>query len=114
MKLEVSEDENTLVPSLHFLSSTFIDFNDFSDADVSLLVSFDVNVFGSFLASILDVYPIKDVPSNLNQVYLGSKFQNCNRLFESNVCYSTFVKQVEVIGLQQDQSRICFVFAHHV
>jgi hypothetical protein len=79
-----------------------------------LLVSFDVNVFGSFLASILDVYPIKDVPSNLNQVYLGSKFQNCNRLFESNVCYSTFVKQVEVIGLQQDQSRICFVFAHHV
>jgi hypothetical protein len=30
-------------------------------------VSFDMNVFGSFPALILDVYPIENMPSNLNK-----------------------------------------------
>jgi hypothetical protein len=33
-----------------------------------LLVSFNMNVSSSFLALISDVYPMEDVPSNLNQV----------------------------------------------
>jgi hypothetical protein len=62
------DKEDTPVSSLHFPSSTFIDFNDSSNEDVYFLVSFDVNVFGSFPTSILDVYPVQDVPSNLNRV----------------------------------------------
>jgi hypothetical protein len=38
------------ISSLHFPSSTFIDFNHSFDEDVYLHVSFDVNVFGSFSA----------------------------------------------------------------
>jgi hypothetical protein len=55
LKLEMLKNENTLISSLHFPSSTFIDFNNFSDEDVYLLVSSNANVSGSFLASILDV-----------------------------------------------------------
>lgn len=40
-----------------------------------------------------------------------SELWNHNRLFESNVCYTAFIKQIEVLRLQQDQSQICFHFA---
>jgi hypothetical protein len=69
----------TLVSSLHFPSSTFIDISDSSDEDVSMLVSFDANVFGSFPPSVSDVYIVDDVPSNLNHVK-GRSFEtviNC-------------------------------------
>jgi hypothetical protein len=55
VKLEVPKNENILVSSLHFPSSTFIDFSNFSNEDVYLLVSSNANVSSSFLASILDV-----------------------------------------------------------
>jgi len=58
----------TPISSLHFPSSTFIDFSDSFDEDVYLPMSSEVNVFGSFLALISDMYPVEDVPSNLNQV----------------------------------------------
>jgi hypothetical protein len=67
-KQEAVDKEDTFVSSSHFPSSNFINLNDSSDEDVSLHVSFDMNVFGSFLALILDVYPIEDMLSNLNQV----------------------------------------------
>jgi hypothetical protein len=31
-------------------------------------MSFDLNVSGSFLALVLDMYLVEDLPSNLNQV----------------------------------------------
>jgi hypothetical protein len=68
VKQETLDKEDTLVSSSHFLSSTFIDFSNFSNKDVSLLVNFDVNVFGSFPLLILDVYIMENVPSNLNQI----------------------------------------------
>jgi len=43
------------ISSLHFPSSTFIDFNDSFDEDVYLPVNSDVNVFGSFSALVLDM-----------------------------------------------------------
>ncbi len=47
---------------------------------------------------------------------LGSRLKlwNYNRLFESNSCCTTFVKWVDITRLQQDQSPICFLFAHHI
>jgi hypothetical protein len=56
------------ISSSHFPSSTFIDLNDSFDEDVCLPVSFEENVFGSFLASISNMYLVEDVLSNLNQV----------------------------------------------
>jgi hypothetical protein len=66
VKQEMLDKEDIPISSSHFPSSTFIDINDSFDEDVSLLVSFDMNVFGSFSALILDVYHVEDVPSNLN------------------------------------------------
>ncbi len=66
VKQETLDKEDILVSSSHFPSSTFIDINDSFDKDVSLLMSFHMNVFGSFPALILDVYHVEDVPSNLN------------------------------------------------
>ncbi len=43
------------ISSLHFPSSTFIDFNDSFDEDVYLPVNSDVNVFGSFSALVSDM-----------------------------------------------------------
>jgi hypothetical protein len=74
VKQKTLDKENTPVSSSHFPSSTFIDLNDFFDEDVSLHVSFDMNVFGSFPALILDVYHVWDMLSNLNQVY-GQSFE---------------------------------------
>ncbi len=68
MKQKTLDKEDTPVSSSHFPSSTFIDLNDFSNEDVSLHVSFDMNVFGSFSALILDVYHVEDMPSNLSKV----------------------------------------------
>jgi hypothetical protein len=73
----------TLVSSLHFPSSTFIDLTDSSDDDVSMLVSFDVNVFGSFPPPVSNVYIVDDVPSNLKRVK-GRSFEtviNCLKAF---------------------------------
>jgi len=66
VKQEMLDKEDIPISSSHFPSSTFIDINDSFDEDVSLLVSFDMNVFGSFSALILDVYHVEDVSSNLN------------------------------------------------
>jgi hypothetical protein len=62
VKQEALDKDYTLVSSSHFLSLTFIDFNDSSNEDVSLFVSSNMNVFSSFFASILNVYPMEDVP----------------------------------------------------
>jgi hypothetical protein len=48
VKQEVPDKKDTPLSYLHFLSSTFIDLNDSSNEDVSLPVSFDVNVSDSF------------------------------------------------------------------
>jgi hypothetical protein len=74
VKQEALDKEDTLVSSSHFLSSTFIDLSNFYNKDVSLLVSFDVNVFGSFPLLILDVYIMESVLSNLNQIQ-GQSFE---------------------------------------
>jgi hypothetical protein len=68
VKQEVLDKEDTLVSSLHFPSSTFIDLSDSANEGVFLPVSFNVNVFGSFPTLVLDVYLVEDVPSNLNQI----------------------------------------------
>jgi hypothetical protein len=68
VKQEALDKKDTQVSFLHFPSSTFINLNDSSDEDVSLPVNPYMNTFGSFLALVLDVYPMEDVPSNLNQV----------------------------------------------
>jgi len=68
VKKKTLDKEDTPVSSSHFPSSTFIDLSDSSNEDVSLPVSFDVNVFGSCLALVLDVYIVEDMLSNLNQV----------------------------------------------
>jgi len=57
------------ISSSHFPSSTFIDLNNSSDEDVSMLMSFDVNVYGSFLRLVLEVYTMEGMPLNLNQVW---------------------------------------------
>ncbi len=78
-EVKMSDNEDTPVSSSHFPSSTFIDFNNSSDEDVYPLVSFDVNVSSSFLAPILNVCHVEDMPSNLNQVQ-GRSFKtiiNC-------------------------------------
>jgi hypothetical protein len=62
VKQKVSDKDYTLVSSSHFLSLTFIDLNYFSNEDVSLLMSSNMNVFSSFLAPILNVYLVEDVP----------------------------------------------------
>jgi hypothetical protein len=74
VKQEVPDKEDTPVSYFHFPSSTFIDFNNSFDEDVSLPVSFDVNVFGSFLPPVLNVYIVEDLASNLNQVQ-GQSFE---------------------------------------
>ncbi len=68
VKQEVMDKEDIPVSSSHFSSSTFIDLSNSSNEDVCMLMNFDVNISNSFLALILDVYPMEDVPSNLNQV----------------------------------------------
>jgi hypothetical protein len=113
MKHEVSDKENTIVSSLHFLSSTFIDLSDSSDEDVCLHVSFDVNVSSSFSGPKFECVPYARCAFKL-ELGLGLELQNCNRLFKNNVCCIAFIKRVEVIGLQQDQSPICFFYAHHI
>ncbi len=68
VKQEASDKEDTQVSFFHFPSSTFINFNNSFDEDVLMPMSPYVNTFGSFLALLLDVYHVEDVPSNLNQV----------------------------------------------
>jgi hypothetical protein len=44
---------------------------------------------------------------------LRLEIQNHNRLFESNVCCTTFIKRIKVIRLQQYQNQICFLSIRH-
>ncbi len=74
VKQEASDKEDTPISFLHFPSSTFIDFNDSSNEDVSFLMSPYMNTFGSFSALVSDVYPVEDMLSNLNQVQ-GRSFE---------------------------------------
>jgi hypothetical protein len=48
------------------ISSTFIDFNDYSGEFVSLLMSYDVNVCGSFPLLVSGVYSLEGVLLNVN------------------------------------------------
>jgi len=66
--------QDVLISSSYFPSSTFIDLNNRSNEDVCLLMSSDVNVCSSFSASISDMYPMQDMPSNLNHVQ-GQSFE---------------------------------------
>jgi len=78
VKQEALDKEDFLVSFSHFLSSTFINLNDSFDEDVHLPMNSDMNVYGSFPTSVLDVYLV-DVLSNLNQVQ-GRSFEiviNC-------------------------------------
>ncbi len=61
VKQKTLDKGDTLVSPSHFPSSTFIDFRDFFNEDVSLPVSTNVNVSSSFLAPILDVYLLEDM-----------------------------------------------------
>ncbi len=72
VKQEAPNKEDTLISSLHFLSSTFIDLSDSINEDVFLPMSSNMNVFGSSLTLVLDVYLVEDVPSNLNQIRVGT------------------------------------------
>ncbi len=72
MKQEALNKEDTLISSLHFLSSTFIDLSDSINEDVFLPMSSNMNVFGSSLTLVLDVYLVEDVLSNLNQIRVGT------------------------------------------
>jgi hypothetical protein len=68
VKHEVPNKEDILISSSHFPSSTFIDCNDFFYEDVSLPMSSNMNVYGSFPPPVLNVYIVEDMPSNLHQV----------------------------------------------
>jgi hypothetical protein len=50
------------------ISSTFIDFNDYSSEFVSLPMSYDMNVCGSFPLLISGVSTLEGVPLNVNKV----------------------------------------------
>jgi hypothetical protein len=67
-KQEAPNKEKILVSSLHFPSSTFIDLSDCFDEDVSLPMSSNMNVYGSFLPLVLGVSTLEGVPSNLGLV----------------------------------------------
>jgi hypothetical protein len=69
VKQDLSNKEDALISSSHFLSSTFIDLNNSFDEDVSLPMSFNMNVYGLFPAPISNVYIVEDMPSNLNMVH---------------------------------------------
>jgi hypothetical protein len=66
VKQEALNKEETVISSLDFPSSTFIDLRDSSNKDVFLPVNYDVNVFSSFLAPVSDVYLVEDMSLNLN------------------------------------------------
>jgi hypothetical protein len=54
--------------SMLAISSTFIGLNNYFNEDVSLPMSFNVNVCGSFLPLVSRVSTLKGVPSHLNKV----------------------------------------------
>jgi hypothetical protein len=73
-------NQETPISSFHFPSSTFIDLGNSSDEDVCLLVSSNVDVFGSFSTLILNgSCALKSKSSSRLEL------QNHNILFESNV-----------------------------
>ncbi len=55
-------------PILIFPSSTFINFNDYFNENVSLPMNFNVNVYGSLSPLVLGMSILKGIPSNLDQV----------------------------------------------
>jgi hypothetical protein len=66
MKQKVINKEDNPISSSHFPSSTFINFNNYSNENVSLPVSFDVNVYGSLSPLVLGVSIVEGIPSNLD------------------------------------------------
>jgi hypothetical protein len=70
----VPDKEEIPISYYHFPSSTFIDINDCSNDDVSMLVSVDVNVCGSFLPLVSKVSTLEGVLLNFNQVQ-GRSFE---------------------------------------
>ncbi len=112
VKQKTLNNEDTPISSSHFRSSTFINLNDSYD-EMSpclwiLMWMFLVHFYPWFQCVHYRGCALKFESHSWLELW------NFNRLFESNVCCTTFVKQVEVIKLQQDQSPICFLSAHHI
>jgi hypothetical protein len=68
VKQKAIDKKDNPISITHFLSSTFINFNNYYNEDVSLLVSFDVNVYSSLSPLVLGVSTLEGIPSNLDQV----------------------------------------------
>ncbi len=68
VKQNAINKEDNPISSSHFPSSTFINFNNYFNEDVSLPMSFNVNVYGSLSPLVLGMSILKGIPSNLDQV----------------------------------------------
>ncbi len=68
VKQKATNKKDNLISSSHFPSSTFINLNDCSNENISLPVSFDVNVYGSISPLVSGMSTLEGIPSNLDQV----------------------------------------------
>ncbi len=71
--------------------STFIDFNNSSNEDVSLPMNFDMNVYGSFCTLGFESVHFGGCAFEY-ELSLRWELQNYNQLFESNDYYTTFIQ----------------------
>ncbi len=106
------DKEEIPISSSHFPSSTFINLNNCSDEDVSLPMSFDVNVCGSFLPLVSKVSTLEGVLLNLNQVQ-GWSFKiiiNCLKAMFVTPHSSNELRYLDYIRLM---FKMFFVFPSH-